>query len=103
VVLDAGAWEIAVQGLQVLVSCTGTAVQSEHLDGGVVADALGPDVKRTLGCLDRDDLDAAAQNIITARRIEVAAGSPPTGGRLQGCAGAQRRNQRKFTDDGSHR
>src|SRR6266550_578113 len=70
-VLDAGRREIAVTSLPVLVSRSWPAVQQQHLCVRVVADTLGPNLKVAFRGLDRDHLDATAENVVAAGVVEV--------------------------------
>src|SRR6185312_5330160 len=83
VVLDARVRQEAVARLQVLVRGARAAVQEEHPQARVVADPLGPDTERALGRFHRDLPGAAAQYVVPARVVEVAAcwhgGSLPAG------------------------
>src|SRR5436309_2605470 len=71
VVLDTRSGKVAVERLQILVREPGSPMQKEHLHLGIVADALGPDAKSSLRCLDGDLLDAGAQDVITTGIVEV--------------------------------
>src|SRR5262249_45095830 len=90
VVLDAGAGEEAVERLEVLVRDARAAVQEEHLEPRVVADALRPDLERALRRRDWNHLHAAAEHVVAARVVEVARGSGLGGGSDLAWAGGLR-------------
>src|SRR5690606_34980585 len=71
VILDAGRWEVAVEGFEVFMSHARPSVQKQHLDSGVVPNALGPHTKGALGRVHRNQLRAAAERIITSGSVEI--------------------------------
>ena len=96
-VLDALGRQVAVERLEVLVRERRAAVQNEHLDARVVADALGLDAERAFWRLDGNQLDPAGQHIVATRLVEISRG-PRVRGRWSvtlraAASGEQRRKQ----------
>lgn len=58
-------------------------MKQEDFDAGVVANALGPDLKGAGGGLDGNELDAASEGVVTVSVVEV------VGGRLLGLGGGE--------------
>jgi len=78
--LDALGGQEALEGLKGLVGAAGAAVQQQHLDAGVVAEALGPDLEGTLGGLDGDELHAALLELRGDRKVGAQARRRGLGG-----------------------
>src|SRR5262249_27517132 len=74
VILNACVREIAVEGFEVLVRRRGPAMQQEHLDLRIVADAFGPDLEHALRRLNGDHTHAAAEYIVAAVVMQVRSG-----------------------------
>ena len=49
----------------------GAAMQQQHLDRGVIAEASGPDVEGPLRRRDGDPLHAAAQHVVAACIVQI--------------------------------
>ena len=71
VVLDASGREVAVERLEILVGSAWPAVQDQYLHRGMIADSLGPHAEGASGRVDRDQLDATAEDIVAARVVQV--------------------------------
>ena len=76
VVLDPRGGQVAVTRLEVLVGRSRPAVQQQHPQVRMVADPLDPDLVRTLRRIDRDLPRAAAQHVVPAGIIQIAAHRP---------------------------
>ena len=75
VVLDTCRRKVGVGRLEVLVGRGRAAVQKQQLRGGVVAEALGPDMELPFRGGDRDPPRAAAEDVVPTGVIQVCLGA----------------------------